>query len=403
MGSYQISGLIVANEEDLAPHDNQKLYDFHITDNLYGFANPDFAATDRQSPFAYVGSVDGDGVGIVVMIDTPQEVLPGTSLPSPHLLQGVNVYIKDDSYNWDIWRADNVANLQVELYQGTHVNDQLVFDFTSPVISSALTPIDSNFVSKWAYIPFMPEDNNQFLVPPAIGTSYFVVVRMFTNNLRFYIGADKLTQPSYYSNLLCLGNSFGWTGSETGIAMELIVNTYGTSPTSNIQFTVQNQTGGGPQPATGATLTFYTNDTDMNVVASTHTIDNTGLVEVEGLRSGSYSYKVEYLGQVKTGSVTATGVDATKEILFNMVGIENQPMANILKLYPNPAQNLLTVESSTEILKMEITNLLGQTLKTVVNPTASQTVDISGLATGVYVVTVVDRGNGRVSKMFVKQ
>jgi hypothetical protein len=318
-------------------------------------------------------------------------------------LQGVNVYIKDDSYNWDIWRAGNVANLQVELYQGTLVDDEWEFDFTSPVISSAVTPIDSNFVSKWAYISFMPEENNQFLVPPTMGTHYFVVVRMFTNNLRFFIGADKMTQPSFYSNLLCLGNSFGWTGSETGIAMELIVNTYGTSPTSNIQFTVQNQTGGDPLPATGATLTFYTNDTDMNVVASTHTVDNTGIVEVEDLRSGSYSYKVEYLGQVKTGSVTATGVDATKEILFNMVGIENQPMANTLKIYPNPAQNLLTVESVNEPKQIEIVNLLGQTLKTVLNPTANQTVDISGLATGVYVVTVVDRGNGRVSKMFVKQ
>jgi hypothetical protein len=141
----------------------------------------------------------------------------------------------------------------------------------------------------------------------------------------------------------------------------------------------------------------------MNVVASTHTVDNTGIVEVEDLRSGSYSYKVEYLGQVKTGSVTATGVDATKEILFNMVGIENQPMANTLKIYPNPAQNLLTVESVNEPKQIEIVNLLGQTLKTVLNPTANQTVDISGLATGVYVVTVVDRGNGRVSKMFVKQ
>jgi hypothetical protein len=61
------------------------------------------------------------------------------------------------------------------------------------------------------------------------------------------------------------------------------------------------------------------------------------------------------------------------------------------------------VESVNEPKQIEIVNLLGQTLKTVLNPTANQTVDISGLATGVYVVTVVDRGNGRVSKMFVKQ
>jgi hypothetical protein len=399
ISNYRVECMLASTETDQNPSDNLVGKEFHITKNLYGYANPDFASSDRQSPFSYVAAVDGDGCGIAVLIDPPTGDF--------HELVGLNIFIKSDNYNWEFWRSGNVAYFRSEVFEITSdasITDPFSFEI-EPVATSLLYPVDSVFVNTWIYIPFDNVDNSVFISPSENGKKYMVILRMYTNNLRFFIGSDKKTRTGLYSNLLLLGEQPGWAPARSNISMELIVNQSSDNLYSNIHFRIQNQH---PQtqathPAVGATVTLYTNDFDMNPVVFTHTVNNTGITEFEGLRSGSYSYKVEYLGQVKTGSVTATGVDATKEILFNIVGVENQPVANALKLYPNPAQNLLTVESTTEPLKMEITNLLGQTLRTVVNPTASQTVDISGLATGVYVVTVVDRGNGRVSKMFVKQ
>lgn len=186
--------------------------------------------------------------------------------------------------------------------------------------------------------------------------------------------------------------------------MELVVSPQGQTIERTIEFSVSNQNpeNNGIHPDTGATVTHYSNDNEMNLTSAVRTVDVSGMASFTGLRSGSYKYKVDYEGLTKVGSVSAYGVDVTEAVLFNTTGIENQPVANTLKLYPNPAQNLLNVETAKEPVRIEIANLLGQTLKTVVNPTTSQTVNTSGLAVGVYVVTVVDRGNGRVSKMFVK-
>jgi hypothetical protein len=404
MGEYFVRGILDADQEILPPN-NLLSYSFNVTGNLAGYANPAYANTDRKSPFSFVGSVDGDGIGMGVMLTPSTETLPGTETPVPYILHGVNVHINSDAYNWDMWEAGDVALLQAEIYEGTTVEGEIVFDFTSPLVTSEQISIDSSFANKWAYIEFIADGGANAITPPANGTQYFVLLRMYTNNVRFFIGADKFSTPSFYSNWLCLGNSFGWSLTPVNTAMELVVSPFGQNIESTIQFSVSNQNPEttGTHPALGATVTLYSNDNEMNLITTVQTVDGSGLTTFTGLRSGSYKYKAEYLGSSKTGSITATGVDVTKEVLFNIVGIENQPMANTLKIYPNPAQNLLTVESVNEPKQIEIVNLLGQTLKTVVNPTASQMVDISGLATGVYVVTVVDRGNGRVSKMFVKQ
>jgi hypothetical protein len=403
IGDYLFVGNFEADQEIGSYAGLPNEFEFNITKNLYGYADPKYAHTDRQTALVSWSSVDGDGIGAIFFLDPSTATIPGSQVPAPHVLKGVNVHINSDVYNWEIWEAGNVANLQAEVYAGTYVGNEWTFDLNNPLITSELCPIDSSFVRTWAYLPFAPEGGNEFVLPAAPASQYLVLIRFYTGNLRFFIGADRFSAPNWFANWLVMGDNLSWTSVTSNIALELVVDPYGQDVQSNIRLLIQNETYYTTHPANGAILKFFYNDNEMNTNTLTYIVDNTGIVDIEGLRSGSYAYTVQYFGLEKRGSVTVSGVDATKEIWFNIGSIENQPMANTLKLYPNPAENLLTVESTTEPLKMEITNLLGQTLKTVVNPTASQTVDISGLATGVYVVTVVDRGNGRVSKMFVKQ
>ena len=77
--------------------------------------------------------------------------------------------------------------------------------------------------------------------------------------------------------------------------------------------------------------------------------------------------------------------------------------SSFVKLYPNPASSVVTIESQTINLKsVEIFNSLGQLIQANPNENNQLNIDVSGLQTGTYFVKVnSDKGVG-VSK-FVKQ
>ncbi|PZR03540.1 MAG: esterase, partial [Flavobacterium psychrophilum] len=66
---------------------------------------------------------------------------------------------------------------------------------------------------------------------------------------------------------------------------------------------------------------------------------------------------------------------------------------------PNPANNLLNIENTTEISSVSIVNALGQTVITkTVNSNAVQ-IDVSSLSKGVYFVTVNSGNAGKTVKI----
>lgn len=70
-----------------------------------------------------------------------------------------------------------------------------------------------------------------------------------------------------------------------------------------------------------------------------------------------------------------------------------------IALYPNPVNDVLNIESETEIKSVEIFNLLGQKVKT----SSSKQVNVFDLATGTYMVRIQDKNNGVATKKIVKQ
>ncbi|PZR10346.1 MAG: esterase, partial [Flavobacterium psychrophilum] len=69
---------------------------------------------------------------------------------------------------------------------------------------------------------------------------------------------------------------------------------------------------------------------------------------------------------------------------------------------PNPANNLLNIENTTEISSVSIVNALGQTVITkTVNSNVLQ-VDISSLSKGIYFVTV-NSGNASKTIKIIKE
>lgn len=74
-----------------------------------------------------------------------------------------------------------------------------------------------------------------------------------------------------------------------------------------------------------------------------------------------------------------------------MVGIQDQnPMLPVIKIFPNPAFNEITIETSITINTITVTNFLGQSLITKKSSSSLETVNTSILPPGIYVMRVND-------------
>jgi hypothetical protein len=115
------------------------------------------------------------------------------------------------------------------------------------------------------------------------------------------------------------------------------------------------------------------------------------------------------LTAITNGTVTviATANDASGVTGTEVITISNQDLSvgeqaaiENISIYPNPATAQLSINSDLKIERIEIMNVMGKTVKTIVNP--SNTVDVSELTVGVYFLQVQTDKNV-VSKKFIKE
>ena len=424
VGSYYYEGLVSGTQEDLVPDNNGYRYDFHITENVFGYANPLTADSDRQSPFSYTSGIDGDGIGVIIHLDPPTENIPGTDIPAPYVLRGINTHINNDGYNWDIWEAGNVAYLKAVVYESDTTTGN--FDFTQPVIESESIPIDSTMVNSWVFLPFILDGSSENVTPIAEGQEYIAMIRFTTGNETFWVGADKMTQPSFNSNLLNLGGGtdLGWTGSMSNIAIELIADKYGQNPRGEVKVTVLQEI-----KVTGEILPLTESPVEIRVPVIDEggeftgiepIIQNTdanGIVTFDNLRSGSYAVlgSFEQNGEAiavdengnplrkRTGvTVQGSGQYEVTIIFENTSSIYEQDLLRDVKLYPVPSNNTVTIESPVDLSRIVVSNIVGQVIQTIENPTQLQTISVANYATGVYMVTLFDNNGNSTTQRLIK-
>lgn len=73
--------------------------------------------------------------------------------------------------------------------------------------------------------------------------------------------------------------------------------------------------------------------------------------------------------------------------------------SNSIKLYPNPVQSILNIESAGEVNKIEVINNLGMVVKKVDGQTAIRQLDVSNLVKGIYYIKV----NEKETYQFIKK
>ena len=73
-----------------------------------------------------------------------------------------------------------------------------------------------------------------------------------------------------------------------------------------------------------------------------------------------------------------------------------------VKLYPNPAQNVLNYECSDEVKEISLIDITGKVVKQVTNPTKSGYVNIQDMAGGLYLIRIKDHSGNSNTHRFIK-
>ncbi len=78
----------------------------------------------------------------------------------------------------------------------------------------------------------------------------------------------------------------------------------------------------------------------------------------------------------------------------------------IVEIYPNPTLNKFAIEIKNvqfyDHLNLTITNLLGQTIKTVLIQNPNQTVEVNELSSGVYLIHLNINGNMTTTRLVIE-
>ena len=99
----------------------------------------------------------------------------------------------------------------------------------------------------------------------------------------------------------------------------------------------------------------------------------------------------------KMGSITITLEDV-------VLGINDFNTENIIKVFPNPCNDIITVSlSNSEIKTIHIYNILGEKINTIQSNNKSQIeINISDLKSGIYLLSIIDSTNRITLKKVVK-
>jgi hypothetical protein len=85
------------------------------------------------------------------------------------------------------------------------------------------------------------------------------------------------------------------------------------------------------------------------------------------------------------------------------VSIKEINKAFTFSLFPNPATSLVTIASSTALVKISILNVVGQEAKSVISSKniSGKTIDLSDLSSGIYTVIAFDEKNNQSNNKFI--
>jgi len=207
--------------------------------------------------------------------------------------------------------------------------------------------------------------------------------------------------PGVYSVALTVTNT---AGSNTTTKTDYITVSETGTGLPNAAFTASINSGNGP-----LTVTFFNQSTNATnfewsfpgaVPASsteenpTVTYNNPGLFNVSLIASNDDGFSDE---QEQEGFI----------MVEEIVGLDEIDISNAINVFPNPASNFININLSNtqiveEIIRIDIYNLIGKIEKSFDNRMINQSIDISNLPKGTYMISVVTE-NEHITKKLIKE
>ena len=223
-----------------------------------------------------------------------------------------------------------------------------------------------------------------------------------------YLEAVTSNAPTIYTNHLYTLTELNNNTAEVTVNWDMKA----TDISADVQVSPRwrmNKSGGG-QRVTYGLLSNAT--TDWASYSVTKTLSTTCASLAEGVEpeEGVNCFDTETYTDLELG-ISAKGGDTgvvlyidniVTTITASSLGIEEinlQDSASI-SLFPNPANDFITVKSSSEIVSMKTVNMLGQIV--IIQTGNSNNLNISTLSPGLYVLKLVDSKGLKTQKQFIK-
>lgn len=226
---------------------------------------------------------------------------------------------------------------------------------------------------------------------------------VYTDTLVNLAGCDSIItldltilqgSTSAIADTICNGDSYTFgsqTLSQSGSYTETLSNAAGCDSVVTLDLFVR--------PALSVAITQIGADLSADMGYSTYQWQFNG-TNIDSATSDSYTatQNGDYTVIVTDGN-NCTGTAAN--VTVTGLAVSNINNQIVLKLYPNPANDFITIESSEQIIGYEIQNLLGQTVMQSSQFTGS--ISISALAPSAYIILINTHKGMAVQKFFVER
>jgi hypothetical protein len=236
-----------------------------------------------------------------------------------------------------------------------------------------------------------------------IGDSTYTTSGVYTNLFEAITGCDSTVTTNLtilplnthsQSINVCFGENYSIgnnTYSSNGTYIDTLVSTIGCDSIVTTQLTINNQIN------TATTV----NEITISATATGATyqwINCANNQAISGATSQSYTATAngDYAVIVTQNNCSDTSACTT----FSTIGINE--LSASFNLYPNPATSAVTIASSQSIEQIVITDLSGKVILILTEKELNQTIDVSDLSRGMYLVKVISQGN-QITKQFVKE
>ena len=404
-GDYRIELTAMQEQEDGVPSNNFYSDTFYVNDSIYSFS--DWTVETHVSTAGH-GNNDGDHCGIVVDIKEETEA------------NSISVYIRQ--------RPENPpASTQpgMEFAYLIYAYDEEGAEWY-PLIYSEYTVVEEDMIDKWITLPLEKDGESEFLIPgtyiAAIETWHGGGAGADNNVYRFTIGADQSHHYAPGKTVYNLAGALEWYQLEEMGMIMLNLNNAGAPAAVDVVFNCD-------MTLPIAEGIFVPGTDYLDVAGSFNGWDGAAHQLTDDDGDGIYTlsvsdfgvwekmeYKYRINGNWDTSEFPFGGPNRVYTTTFyNMlddvyndglstVGVEMEDLIESVKVYPNPASDVVNVEVSNTRpadLNVIVTNVQGQEVyRNIVKSVVShrEAIDLSQYGQGLYFLKI----NDKVTKLVVK-